>query len=138
MTARPARLCLSRRKDFDMQALSRSINGLEAVKVTRPSIFGNPFSVLPKHEPGKTFHGARAILAGELAFGGYVAVPTVEDAVACFREMMTMPGDRPDAIRARLPQLRGKNLGCFCARGSPCHADVLLELANAPVCEEVA
>lgn len=133
----PVRLCLSRRKGFDMQALSRATNGLEAVKVTRPSIFGNPFSVLPKHKPGKPFHGARAILAGNEAFGGYVAVPTAEDAVACFREIMTMPGDRPDVVRSRLSTLRGKNLACWCALDAPCHADVLLELANAPVCEEV-
>lgn len=26
--------------------------------------------------------------------------------------------------------LRGKNLSCFCKEGEPCHADVLLELAN--------
>ena len=26
--------------------------------------------------------------------------------------------------------LRGKNLGCWCTPGTPCHADVLLELAN--------
>lgn len=29
--------------------------------------------------------------------------------------------------------LAGKNLACFCALGSPCHGDVLLEIANAPV-----
>lgn len=29
-----------------------------------------------------------------------------------------------------LPALRGKNLACWCALGAPCHADVLLELAN--------
>ena len=28
-------------------------------------------------------------------------------------------------------ELRGKNLACWCKIGSPCHADVLLELANA-------
>lgn len=28
--------------------------------------------------------------------------------------------------------LRGKNLACWCPIGSPCHADVLLKLANAP------
>lgn len=27
--------------------------------------------------------------------------------------------------------LRGKNLACWCKPGAPCHADVLLELANA-------
>lgn len=26
--------------------------------------------------------------------------------------------------------LRGKNLACWCALDKPCHADVLLELAN--------
>jgi hypothetical protein len=28
-------------------------------------------------------------------------------------------------------QLRGKNLACWCPLDQPCHADVLLELANA-------
>lgn len=37
-----------------------------------------------------------------------------------------------DDIRA---QLGGKNLACFCALADPCHADVLLELANKPICE---
>jgi len=32
-------------------------------------------------------------------------------------------------ILSGLPQLRGKNLACFCGEG-PCHVDVLLELAN--------
>lgn len=34
-------------------------------------------------------------------------------------------------LMARLPQLRGKVLGCWCAP-KPCHADVLLRLANEP------
>ena len=28
--------------------------------------------------------------------------------------------------------LRGKDLACWCKPGDPCHADVLLEIANAP------
>lgn len=32
----------------------------------------------------------------------------------------------------KLKELRGKNLACWCQPGTPCHADVLLELANAP------
>jgi hypothetical protein len=27
-------------------------------------------------------------------------------------------------------ELRGKNLACWCKPGTPCHADVLLEIAN--------
>jgi hypothetical protein len=40
------------------------------------------------------------------------------------------------AFRANLPltlnlsELRGKNLACWCKSGAPCHADVLLEIAN--------
>jgi len=33
---------------------------------------------------------------------------------------------------ANLDQLRGKNLACWCPLDQPCHADVLLQLANAP------
>jgi hypothetical protein len=29
-----------------------------------------------------------------------------------------------------LSELRGKNLACYCPLDQPCHADVLLELAN--------
>jgi hypothetical protein len=31
----------------------------------------------------------------------------------------------------RVGELRGKNLACWCRLDQPCHADVLLELANA-------
>jgi hypothetical protein len=29
-----------------------------------------------------------------------------------------------------IKELKGKNLACFCKEGEPCHADVLLKLAN--------
>jgi len=37
-----------------------------------------------------------------------------------------------DVFKANLPRgkLRGKNLCCWCSLDSPCHADILLELAN--------
>lgn len=30
----------------------------------------------------------------------------------------------------KLKELRGKNLACWCPKGQPCHADILLKLAN--------
>lgn len=33
-------------------------------------------------------------------------------------------------ILDNLPSLRGKDLACWCAPDQPCHADVLLRLAN--------
>lgn len=124
----PLRLQLSRRKGFNLQALSMATNGLAAVNVGRGSrLWGNPFVVNPDYPAGHEFAGAGR---------GRVAVPTVEDAVACYRDMLAQPGEKADAMRAALPQLRGRNLACWCRPGSPCHADVLLDLANRPTCEE--
>lgn len=33
-------------------------------------------------------------------------------------------------LRNAVKELRGKDLACFCPLDQPCHADVLLELAN--------
>jgi hypothetical protein len=69
-------------------------------------------------------------------------------AVAAYREWLTSPGsaviELPTGVRAArtpgwheaadlralLPTLRGHNLGCWCSLSAPCHADVLLALAN--------
>lgn len=42
---RPVRIQLSRKKGFNLQAHSRSINGLEAVNCARPGRWGNPYRV---------------------------------------------------------------------------------------------
>lgn len=74
-------------------------------KVTRPGVWGNPFR-FPSIE-----------------------APDAATAVALYREhIKTCPQLIADAKR----YLRGKNLACWCPVGAPCHADVLLEIANAP------
>jgi hypothetical protein len=55
---------------------------------------------------------------------------TREEAVAAFMKLMkgnvwNLPNSH-DAKR----ELRGKNLACWCPLDQPCHADVLLEIAN--------
>ena len=71
-----------------------------AVYIGRPSKWGNPFVI------GRD--GTRA------------------QVIAKYRAWLL----RNDALMAALPELRGKDLVCWCAP-SPCHGDVLLELANA-------
>lgn len=110
---RPRRVQLKRTKGWRMPE--------NTVSVARPGFWGNPFSVTQKMRPG-----ARC---GPL----YIAVPTAEDAVECFREMLRADGETAEAMRAALPELRGKNLACWCPLDEPCHADVLLELANEEV-----
>jgi hypothetical protein len=52
-----------------------------------------------------------------------------EDVVKVYREWLM--DERRFQLRANLRHyLRGKNLACWCALDQPCHADVLLELAN--------
>jgi hypothetical protein len=107
----PVRIQLKRTKGWQMPE--------NTVKVDRTTMWGNPFSVVEHGTPGRMLNAS------------YIAVPTAEDAVECFREMLKHEGPRADALRSALPDLRGKNLACWCKPGEPCHADVLLEIANA-------
>lgn len=78
------------------------------VYVGRPTRWGNPFRV--------GVHG------------------TAQECVDLFARWIAFGCTRLD--EAAEEHLRGKNLACFCALDQPCHADVLLELANAPLrCE---
>ena len=58
---------------------------------------------------------------------------TANDVVDLFRRFMAAheAADRV-AFEGLIAPLRGKNLACWCKPGAPCHADVLLELANRP------
>jgi hypothetical protein len=38
---------------------------------------------------------------------------------------------RPEKVAECRAELAGKNLACWCKEGAPCHADVLLDMANA-------
>lgn len=54
-------------------------------------------------------------------------------AVALYRQLLA--GDLPTTLgamlRDRIGELAGRDLVCRCRPGRPCHADVLLQLANA-------
>jgi hypothetical protein len=85
-------------------------------------VFGNPFTI-------KNAKGVGRLRPEQ--------VPAF--VVACFR--IWLDGGRADwmgrdsdaaaaALLRLLPELRGKNLACWCPLDQPCHADVLLEIAN--------
>ena len=89
------------------------------VSVCRPGKWGNPFSVTTKMKPGSK------ILAGQ-----YIAVPTTEDAVECYRIWLAENEDGKRVAKEAKEELKGKNLACFCKLDELCHADVLLGVAN--------
>ena len=99
-----------------------------AVYVGRPTIWGNPYAV--------------GLAGGSLLPNG--RKPTARDwraaSAAEFRAALTGPWSRnlrlfeaypsDEEIRA---ELAGKDLACWCPLDSPCHGDVLLEIANSEV-----
>ena len=79
--------------------------------VGRPTRWGNPYK------------------AGER--GPYLVgyEMTAEDAVELFEDRMKSL-KRSGHLEELIAPLRGKDLACWCPLDHPCHADVLLELAN--------
>jgi hypothetical protein len=116
---KPLRMQLSRRAGFNLQAASKALNGLPAKRITRPGPWGNPFTIedtAAKYGLDTDAAQARAVdLCGQWLRGEL--------------DKKLSPGDPPSraAIRA---ELAAHNLACWCKPGTPCHADVLIELAN--------
>ncbi len=78
-----------------------------SIFVGRPTKWGNPFTHLVGHTTAK------------------FTVETREQSVEAFEKWIL---EQPE-LMAALPELKGKDLVCFCAP-KRCHANVLLELAN--------
>lgn len=116
-TLAPVRIQLSRAKGWRKPE--------NTVRVSRPGKFGNPFTVIGCAEAG--FQGTptelaqRCVSAFEVWLGPHWR--NNWDGAESKR--------RREYILSNIGKLRGKNLACWCKPGAPCHADVLLELANA-------
>jgi len=72
--------------------------------VGRPTKWGNPFHVFNKYNPDDW-----------------------EIAVDMYRDWLNLMIAKGELDPS---ELKGKNLACWCNLDQPCHADVLLELAN--------
>lgn len=95
-------------------------------KVDRTTLFGNPWRAINEHlwgngwvvlDPAWVSRPKRHYCLGR--------VTAVRLAIRLHAEWIRS-GFGPD-----LSLLRGKNLACWCPLDGPCHADVLLEVANA-------
>ncbi len=75
------------------------------IKVTRPGKWGNPWIVGKDGDAAACVEKYRGLISGNI---------------------WSWPNRK--AIQE---ELRGKNLACWCRPGQPCHADVLLKIANA-------
>lgn len=108
----PERIRLSRAKGFRLPA--------NAINVARPGKWGNPFVV-----------GVDGTRQECVEFYCLLAANMI--CLTCKAEVAQQK--RTMALLRSLDELRGKDLACWCALdGKPCHADVLLVLANNPRC----
>lgn len=136
MTGKPQRVQLSRQKGWRMPP--------NTVKVDRSTKWGNPFNFkAPEHcwtalAYGEMGNPAGRQAASVKAFRDWMSSPAGMRLEGCglYAEKSgeSIPVAVAPAVEARTPpdptELRGKNLACWCKPGDPCHADVLLELAN--------
>lgn len=100
--------------------------------VGRPGKWGNPFVVGEKYENGAWMACMFPVYNEFIEKYRTGIVPkSPEEAIELYKtHMATKIKTWPDAMRKELESLRGKNLACWCKIGQPCHADVLLEIAN--------
>ena len=103
------------------------------VVVDRSSGFGNPFPVSKGTQThmGKTSDvWVVGTWEGPAMWFKDTKPEATALAVKAFQKWIEHPAQARLAASAR-KMLRGKNLACWCALGQPCHADVLLKIANA-------
>ena len=116
---KPRRMQLSRKAGFNLQAASIALNGLPAKRITRPGPWGNPFTIeatARKYGLDPDAAQAKAVELCGLWLRGRL-------------DVALSPGKPPSRAEIRAG-LGGHNLACWCRPGTPCHADVLLELAK--------
>lgn len=111
-----------------------------AVYVGRPTVFGNVSTCTRPHDcalrPCSCCDSASdgrnwccVIAFREYAASGVEGRPS---RTMLFRYALDAVDGYPlrNELVRRLPELRGHDLACWCPLDQPCHADVLLELAN--------
>lgn len=91
-----------------------------ALKVDRSTRWGNPFNAT---QIGVAF----SVWGFPMPICGLLAPPSLE---RCLDMYVAWLMGRVKADPTFLNPLRGRDLGCWCALDKPCHADILLRLAN--------
>ena len=111
---RPRRIQLSRAAGWRMPP--------NAVKVDRTTVLGNPFTI---RDLQQVTIDTPAVVAS------FHVSQWFRDWIEGRRRPEHLEAQR-SVLLARLPELRGKDLACWCPPHRHCHADVLLDLANRP------
>jgi Domain of unknown function (DUF4326) len=96
-----------------------------AVYVGRPSQWGNPFRIGGWFRFVTSCEGVRIEFSRTQRDDLFARIPNAGIACQLYKHWLT-----PEQIARAKKELGGHDLMCWCALHEPCHADVLLELAN--------
>lgn len=96
------------------------------IGVGRPSRWGNPFRVAFDPEP---LVSGGVVVPIPKFIVRQIRIIEAEASVLLFRHMLR-EGLLPITVEDVQRELAGHDLGCWCHPFAPCHADVLLEVAN--------
>lgn len=91
------------------------------VKVDRSTRWGNPFIVGLHGNTGECVYWY--LMLGK----GYLCLGHGDD---CAEQQIKAQNALDTEAKKGWPTLRGKNLACWCRSNKPCHADLLLCMAN--------
>lgn len=127
MSDAPIRVQLSRAKDWRMPP--------NTARVARPGLWGNPFQVGVVDAVTCVAFFENAIHGGwNPATGAHLPDDLFNIAYEVHCAWVKRWRQRVGCLPIEaVAELRGKNLACWCKLDAPCHADVLLRLANATV-----
>jgi hypothetical protein len=118
----PDRIQLKRTKGWRMPP--------NTVNVTRPRIWGNPFVKVKKNDGfwwvecrDEHYHYMPSCFRHE-NIAAY-------EAVESYQQWLVWSKEGRMVVAAAKVHLRGKTLACWCPHDAHCHAEILLEVANA-------
>ena len=100
-----------------------------AVYVGRPTVWGNPYVIVRSGKTAWDVCGPYSTYSTLATFISRTGVEARTDAVRRLRRLVAESRDPWGTDRVRA-ELAGRDLACWCPLDQPCHADVLLELAN--------
>lgn len=115
-----------------------------AVYVGRPTKWGNPFRVVVDEPDTFGNLSPLSVIDGTdrrpVQHHFLTSRHALDYAVSMYRTSLRVAQQLPDeavlaepwalAIVQAMPEIAGRDLACWCPLDHPCHADVLLELAN--------
>lgn len=118
---KPKRIQRKRTRGWKMPA--------NTIYVGRPTKWGNPFTLeIGRDKAIRLYKLWMTRKLTPASMKGIIETLLQKQGLAIFKLQIA------GAVLAKyhIKELRDKNLACWCKLGDPCHADILLELANRP------